>query len=178
MLPNPQSFPSTSRTSTSGYGSTMQPGYSAVQPFPNQQAFLPDHSLHQGTDPNSPATFQQNIQLVQQHVAELQNLARSTLAGIQNAYHPGHSPAQSEANIVALKQALKATADLLLQSGVGALPVLPVPGPGETVAAPTEEQLLSDANRSIKLLYEQLRRNQESAAVVANLLAAPDRGGK
>jgi len=156
----------------------MQPGYTAVQPFPNQQAFLPNHSLHQGVDPNSPTTFQQNIQLAQQNVANLQNLARSALSGIQNAYHSGNSRAQTEANIATLKQTIKATADLLVQSGVGALPVLPIPNPGETVTAPSEQQLLSDANHSIKLIYEQLRRNQESAAVVANLLGAPDRGGR
>ncbi|KAF8060718.1 hypothetical protein FPV67DRAFT_303736 [Lyophyllum atratum] len=178
MLPNPQSFPATSGGNMSGYPSTMQPGYPSGQPFSNQQGFLPDHSLHQGTDPNSPVVFQQNIQIAQENVARLQNTARSALAGIQNAYHPGNSPVQTEADIATLKQTIKSITELLWQTGVGALPVLPIPGPGETVSAPTEQQMLSEANRSIQSIYEQLKRSQESAAVVANLLGALDRGGR
>jgi hypothetical protein len=68
------------------------------------------------------------------------------------------------------------------QTGVGALPLLPLTTePGSTAVPPTEAQLMEDADRSIKLLYEQVKRRQDSAAVVANLLGAPDhaaRGGK
>ncbi|KAF5376996.1 hypothetical protein D9615_007303 [Tricholomella constricta] len=176
MFSNPQSFPSTSGRDMSGYTSTMQPGYSSAQSFPNQQAFtMSDHSLHQGPDPNSPAAFQQNIQIAQEGVARLQNLARSALAGIQNAYHPGNSPAQTEADVATLKQTIQTVTDHLWQSGVGALPLLPIPGPGETSTSPTEQQMLAEANRSIQFIYEQLKRSQDSAAVVANLLGAPDR---
>lgn len=55
------------------------------------------------------------------------------------------------------------------QTGVGALPVLPL-----AVAPPMETQLMEDTNRSIQVLYEKLKRSQESAAVVANLLGAPE----
>lgn len=43
---------------------------------------------------------------------------------------------------------------------------------------PTEAQLLIDANNSIKTLYESLRRKEDSAAVVANLLGVEHRTGR
>ncbi|RDB27287.1 hypothetical protein Hypma_004370 [Hypsizygus marmoreus] len=181
MLSNSQNFASSSSNVISGYPS-MQPSFGAVQSFPsNSGAFLPDHSLHQGTDPNSPEIFKQNIQVAQEHVARLQNLARRALAGIQNAYHPGNSPAQTEADIATLKQTLQTLTDLFWQTGVGALPLLPLGGPDTPVVPPTEQQMMADANRSIQALYEALKRSQDSAAVVANLLGAPDqsaRGGE
>lgn len=67
------------------------------------------------------------------------------------------------------------------QTGIGALPILPLAGTSPPVVPPTEEQLMEDTNRSIQSLYEQLKRSQESAAVVANLLGAPEhnaRGGR
>jgi len=82
MLPS-QGY--SSSTSLSGFPS-VQPNFTSVQAYPNQQNFLPqtlqDHSLHQGTDPNSPEVFKQNLQIVQENVARLQNLARSALAGM------------------------------------------------------------------------------------------------
>jgi hypothetical protein len=60
-------------------------------------------------------------------------------------------------------------------SGVGALPFLPVsPAQDVPFVPPSEQQLIVDTNRSIQALYEKLKRSQESAAVVANLLGAPD----
>jgi hypothetical protein len=38
--------------------------------------------LYQGTDPTSPELFKQNLQLAQEHVARLQDLAVNTLAGM------------------------------------------------------------------------------------------------
>lgn len=66
----------------------------------------------------------------------------------------------------------------MLQSGVGALPLLPIPALGEAMSRPTEQQLLTDVNNSIRLVFEQMKRSQDSAAVVANLLGAADRSSK
>ena len=74
--------------------------------------------------------------------------------------------------------ALDSLMQLLRSTGVGALPVLPPTGTqGEQTTPPTEAQLLADANKSIQMLYESLKRKQESAAVVANLLGADHRTG-
>ncbi|KAF8218982.1 hypothetical protein L208DRAFT_1377811 [Tricholoma matsutake] len=158
--------------------SGFQPAFNSVpvQSFSNQQPFLPpDHSLHQGADPNSPELFKQNIQLVQENVVRLQELAQRASVGIQHAYHPGNSPIETEANIASVKQTLDVIADIMRQSGVGALPLLPVPSATDiSLAPPSEQQLMFDTNRSIQALYDKLKRSQDSAAVVANLLSAPD----
>jgi hypothetical protein len=45
--------------------------------------FLPvQDTLYQGTDPTSPELFKQNLQLAQEHVARLQDLARNALVGM------------------------------------------------------------------------------------------------
>jgi len=60
-------------------------------------------------------------------------------------------------------------------SGVGALPLLPVPTASDApFVPPLEQQLMLDTNRSIRVLYEKLKQRQDSAAVVADLLGAPD----
>ncbi|KAG6906509.1 hypothetical protein DXG01_013563 [Tephrocybe rancida] len=147
----------------SGFAPALPSGFSAESSFPNQQGFLPpEHTLHQGSDPNSPAAFQQNLQIVQERVARLQNLARNTLAGILDR----------------LKQEIQELSQLMLQSGVGALPVLPMPGPSDAISPPTEQQLLAEVNNSIRFVFEQVKRSQDSAAVVANLLGAPGRAEK
>ncbi|KAG6856807.1 hypothetical protein H0H87_000504 [Tephrocybe sp. NHM501043] len=161
------------------YAPPLQTGFSTGPAFPNQQVFLPsEQTLHQAPDPNSPAAFQQSLQNIQERVVRLQNLARSTLARIQNAYHPNNSLMHTEASMRTLKQEIQELSQLMLQSGVGALPVLPMPGPGETISPPTEQQLMTQVNDSIGVLFEQVKRSQDSAAVVANLLGAPDRSAK
>lgn len=136
--------------------SGFQPAFNSVpvQSFSNQQPFLPpDHSLHQGADPNSPELFKQNIQLVQENVVRLQELAQRASVGIQHAYHPGNSPIETEANIASVKQTLDVIADIMRQSGVGALPLLPVPSATDiSLAPPSEQQLMFDTNRSIQAL--------------------------
>lgn len=76
------------------------------------------------------------------------------------------------ADIATLKQGLKVITDTMRQTGVGALPLLPA---GST-AAPSEQQMIHDTGRAVQALYEKLKRSQESAAVVANLLGAPEAG--
>ncbi|KAG6890523.1 hypothetical protein C0995_007723 [Termitomyces sp. Mi166 len=152
----------------SGYTPGVQTGFSAGPTFSNQPEFLSsEQNLHQGTDPSSPAAFHQNLQIVQERVARLQNLARNTLAGISLS-----------ANLGTLKQEIEELSQLMLQSGVGALPLLPIPTSGETLSPPTEQQLLTEVNNSIRFVFEQMKRSQDSAAVVANLLGAPDRTSK
>jgi hypothetical protein len=82
VLPARSTFAS---SSSAGSMSGFQPTFNSapVQSFPNQQTFLPpDHSLHQGADPNSPELFRQNIRIVQEHVVRLQELARRASAGM------------------------------------------------------------------------------------------------
>lgn len=79
------------------------------------------------------------------------------------------------AEISTLKENLQVFSEFMRSSGVGALPLLPKPK-SESDVAPvmTEEMMLADTTKSVKVLYEKLERSQESAAVVANLLNAPD----
>ncbi|KAE9410542.1 hypothetical protein BT96DRAFT_1012065 [Gymnopus androsaceus JB14] len=145
-------------------------------------------SMTMQADQNSIQLFKHNIQVILENVLSLQNVARNTLLGIQNAYHPGSSPTQTEANIVALKQNLEILADLSVHTGVGALPLLPFPpvpththpnslhdpsSSAEESAVPSEAQMITDTDRSIQILFERLKRVQESAGTVANLLQAP-----
>lgn len=81
-------------------------------------------------------------------------------------------------DITAVKQTLQLLFDLLRHSGVGALPLLPLPQSNtQAVIAPTEQQLMNTTASSIHSLYERLRRSQESADVVANLLGAESQRG-
>jgi hypothetical protein len=68
--------------------------------------------------------------------------------------------------IESLKQCIQDLYDTLRHSGIGALPLLAP----NSKSIPNEQQLLSDASRSVQVLYETLKRSQDSAAVVANLL--------
>ncbi|PIL26924.1 hypothetical protein GSI_10062 [Ganoderma sinense ZZ0214-1] len=126
----------------------------------------------QSADLNSPEVFKQNIQIAQAHVARVQGLARSALAGIEHAYHHGASPVQTAEDIAAAKQALLALVEHLRQSGVGALPMaaLDPPGPGPDLGARTDEQLVAEAGRAVQVLYERQKRIQDGAGVVAGLL--------
>ncbi|KIL66737.1 hypothetical protein M378DRAFT_347502 [Amanita muscaria Koide BX008] len=146
-------------------------------------------------DPNSPEVFRQNLQLVQQQTLQVQSLARSALAGIQNAYHPGTNPSQTSADSSNLVQAIHILLEMMRQSGVGALPLLDIPAPSASadptmgsmdiatlgalagvsaaVQVPSEEKLMEDTMNGIKVLFEKQKRTQESANVVANLLGGP-----
>jgi hypothetical protein len=71
-----------------GYSTTFN-----TQGFPTGQNFLQqttsqEHSLHQGADPNSPALFKQNLQLVQQSVLRLQDDAKRALDGMYISFSP------------------------------------------------------------------------------------------
>ncbi|KAJ7189116.1 hypothetical protein C8R46DRAFT_876882 [Mycena filopes] len=170
MLPTQRGYPSAG-PSVPGYPS-LQQHFNPSQPFPTQN-FLPQpasqeqSSLHQGTDPNSPELFKQNLQLVQQNVHRLQDMAKRALEGMQC----------SSADLATLKQAVQILTEQMRQTGVGGLPLLPVPDENHpTPVLPAEEQLIVQTTRAVQLLYDQLKRGQDSAAVVANLLNSTDRG--
>ncbi|KIK68113.1 hypothetical protein GYMLUDRAFT_36942 [Collybiopsis luxurians FD-317 M1] len=167
----PSSQPSTSRDSSNF---AMPASSSMAEMTSNSQSIS---TMQQ--DPNSIPLFKHNIQVILENVLNLQNVARNTLLGIQNAYHPGSSPAQTEANIVALKQNLEILADSSVHNGVGALPLLPFPHVSTNAnstdsasesAVPSEAQMIADATRSIQILFERLKRVQDGASNVANLL--------
>ncbi|EPQ51673.1 hypothetical protein GLOTRDRAFT_112444 [Gloeophyllum trabeum ATCC 11539] len=150
---------------------SAQPNYSQNLNGFYPQQFLsqpfPESSL-QGTDPNSPELFKQNMHIAQELLARISENARSALMSIENAYHPGTSLAQTAAYVTVLKQQIQALVTLMRQSGVGALPLL-TPAMG---VMPPEEQLLADATKGIQFLYEKNKRIQDSAGIVASLLGA------
>lgn len=63
------------------------------------------------------------------------------------------------------------------QSGIGALPLLETDTTGQT-EVPTEAQLTEQAGKGVQVYFEKLKRAQESAAVVANLLSSEHRPQK
>ncbi|KAK0448458.1 uncharacterized protein EV420DRAFT_1338840 [Desarmillaria tabescens] len=162
------------------YGPVLPANYSSsFNPY-QQPPFLPlaAEAMQVQVDPHSPELFKRNITLVRRHVLNLQNEATNALAGIQNAYHPGSSPAQTESNISALKRTLEVLSDVMRHTGVGALPLLPFPQQSAVPqVAPTEQEMMIDVSKSVQVLYERLKRSQESAAVVANLLGTSDAPG-
>lgn len=86
---------------------------------------------------------------------------------------PGCSnQSQTEADIAALKQELQLLSDFMRHTGVGALPLLSTSTGADSEQPPGEQQMTSDTARVIQALYEKLKRSQEGAAVVANLLTS------
>ncbi|TEB29187.1 hypothetical protein FA13DRAFT_1711192 [Coprinellus micaceus] len=143
----------------------------------------PLNGINTPLDQNSPILFKQNLELVQREVVRVQSLAQEVLSGIGGAYCAGMEPMNTKRSIGDLKQAIDSLTSLLRSTGIGALPLLPSPPPPtsafsesgipqqqEVQPVPTEAQLLAYANESVKSLYDSLKRKQDSAAVVANLL--------
>ncbi|KAG2047178.1 hypothetical protein BDR06DRAFT_897938 [Suillus hirtellus] len=135
-------------------------------------------SLHDSihTDPNSPEVLKQNVQIALDHVARIQSLARNCLHGIQSAYQAGNSPAHTTGKyLAALMQGLRTIAEFLRQTGVGAYPMPPAPeSQSASSVPPTEQQLIDTTAREVQVLYERLKRIQESNTVAVNLLGAAD----
>ncbi|KAG1849224.1 hypothetical protein F4604DRAFT_1593606 [Suillus subluteus] len=150
-------------------------------------------SIHTVTDPSSPEMLKQNVQIALDHVVRIQSLARNCLHGIQNAYQAGNSPAhttgkyassyfiivtlrfQFPAELAALMQANRTLAEFLRQTGVGAYPMTPaLESQSASSIPPTEQQLIDTTAREVQVLYERLKRIQESNTVAVNLLGAAD----
>ncbi|KAI5997446.1 hypothetical protein EDD15DRAFT_2129718, partial [Pisolithus albus] len=100
------------------YSMPTLPSNYALAPFFTQE------SSTSVTDQNSPEVFKQNVQIALDQVARIHELARSGLNGMQNAYQVGNSPAQTEADLIALDLALHTLADFLKTTDVGAYPLL------------------------------------------------------
>ncbi|KAF9219509.1 hypothetical protein BS17DRAFT_717146 [Gyrodon lividus] len=129
-------------------------------------------------DPNSPEMFKQNVQIALEHVARVNSLARGTLHVIENAYQAGNNPEQTEADLASLNQAICTLTEFLRQTGVGAYPLPPLDPQSVPYGSPNEQQLIADTTRGVQQLYEQLKRTQESRAVVVNLLGAVEARSK
>ena len=56
-------------------------------------------------------------------------------------------------------------------TGVGALPILPLQSDSEVTPVPTEQQLLTNTTQSLQALYNKVQRSYDSASAVANLLS-------
>lgn len=83
-------------------------------------------------------------------------------------------PCHVAADAGSLRQSLHELAEVLRQTGVGALPLLDPATP--LSALPTEEKLLEDTTASIEAEYAKQKRLQESAVTVVNLLNAVEQG--
>ena len=69
-----------------------------------------------------------------------------------------------------MQQALLALIEVLRQTGVGALPLVP--------SEASEEQLIAATTQAVQALYERHNRMQENAGVVVGLLGAPELVGR
>lgn len=78
------------------------------------------------------------------------------------------------AEIITLRQAIQSLSDILRQTGVGALPLLP-PASSEV---PLEAQLMTDTTKAIQAFYERFKRMQDNSSVVANLLVVTEQSMK
>ncbi|KAI6022212.1 hypothetical protein PISMIDRAFT_120347 [Pisolithus microcarpus 441] len=150
------------------YSISTLPSNYALAPFLSQE------SSTSITDQNSPEVFKQNVQIALDQVARIHELARSGLSGLQNAYQAGNSPAQTEADLIALDQVLHTFADFLKTTGVGAYPLLPSDAQGAASDPLTEQHLIAQMNYEVQFLYEKLKRIQESSGVVAQHLSMLD----
>ncbi|KAJ3481921.1 hypothetical protein NLI96_g7337 [Meripilus lineatus] len=172
MLPVSQNSFSQSSSQTSLYGSLQGLSYTDI---PSSHTFP---TLYDGSFPavdlNSPEAFKQNIHVVLENLARIQSQAKASIDGIEHAYRSGVNPVQTTADILALKQSLQVLADILRQTGVGALPLQPH-GSTEVLS---EAQLMADTTKAIQSFYERFKRMQDNSSVVANLLSMLDQGAK
>ncbi|KAI9512534.1 hypothetical protein F5148DRAFT_1146024 [Russula earlei] len=137
-------------------------------------------------DPNSPVLFKDNIDLAQTQINTVRSLAHEALNAIRSppsamanghpglcskgAYQPGSTPAHAADILATLRQQLRTLDELLYTTGVGSLPLLPP----EATEPFTEEQLADQANKAISTLFTLHTRMQETAAVAASIMAAPE----
>ncbi|KZT71097.1 hypothetical protein DAEQUDRAFT_724459 [Daedalea quercina L-15889] len=129
------------------------------------------------SEAGSSEMFKQNTQLVLSQVSRVQALARSVLLATQHAYQPGNNPIQTAADMAELQQAFQLLAELLRHSGVGALPLRPSPATNAPQQlGEDEERQITEMTAAVQALFEKRKRLEESAGVVASLLAAEKEG--
>ncbi|KAF8646091.1 hypothetical protein AX16_007391 [Volvariella volvacea WC 439] len=175
MLPSSQSYPGAPLPPVYGHGQ----GQYQMQQYLSSQP-LHDRPMHPNVELNSPEHFKQQMQAVLTQIAHVQTLGQNALDGIQNAYHTGNSPTQVEAYVDTLKQTVELLMNMLQQTGIGALPLLPMPILSSLTSTdtshnqppvPNEQKLLEMTEQSIKLLYLRQTKLQSSANVIAGLIA-------
>ncbi|KAI0068143.1 hypothetical protein BV25DRAFT_1818515 [Artomyces pyxidatus] len=125
-------------------------------------------------DPNSPELFKENIKVVQTHISHVQSLARVALDGIERAYHTQANPTQIADQIAALRQSLHTLSELLVSTGVGALPIIPP----DVTQAPSEEELAKQATKAVQLLFNRHSEYQASANIVADIMSVSDQAAR
>ncbi|KIY71571.1 hypothetical protein CYLTODRAFT_450738 [Cylindrobasidium torrendii FP15055 ss-10] len=139
----------------------------------NSAVFTDDFSgeateFHIGAASELAGSFQEpNRAKVVASIQGLREMANTVKASIDTAYHVGTNPAKTEEEIQVLKMTLEQVSHVLRETGLGALPMIVL---GEPI--PSDSQLLTDANRCIDILHQQLMKRQEGAANIANLLHA------
>lgn len=197
MFPAPPNYTSASQLSNFSSSINYSGSGSSDATFSQQylsEAYLPQDALLSGPDMNTPEGFLQNIQTAVGEIEKLQLLVRTVLTSMcvqhplahvctliasfsfrQSAYQPGIAPHHTQANITRLQYQLALTIEFLRQSGVGALPVVPMPSnPTGSMTSmpsiPSEAVLMENTTKNMQILYDQLERKQESAGIVANLL--------
>lgn len=65
---------------------------------------------------------------------------------------------------MALKHAIQVLANVMRETGIGALPLIP-PSPFD------EEELLKECSKGVQALYEKSKKSHDSAKIVSDLLA-------
>jgi len=116
-----------------------------------------------------------NVQVALEQVNRVQSLAREVMFGMENAYQPTTHVSRTTQEILALKAAIAGLDDLLRETGLGALPILPS-GTGLGSPLPfTEEELLGEVLKGVQALYEKSERKHDSAKIVSDLLSQPPR---
>ncbi|KAF8996414.1 hypothetical protein BDQ17DRAFT_1249761, partial [Cyathus striatus] len=142
-------------------------------------------------DQNSPELFKKNLHLAYEGSFRLQRCVQEVMGGIQNAYGEDYTTPHTEESITARNLQLRALNEHLVSSGIGALPLLPLPLPSssaenvsteldgstEQVVPPSEPQMPVDQQRAIEVAFERLRRARESAGVEANLVGGAEGKG-
>ena len=83
------------------------------------------------------------------------------------------------ADITTLKQALQMLSEFMRQSGIGALPLIPLPTESGHPVTPaiTEETILADITRNVGVLYKRMKSSQDSAAIVVSLMGVAEGSG-
>ncbi|KZV74833.1 hypothetical protein PENSPDRAFT_748938 [Peniophora sp. CONT] len=167
--------PSNSQASIFGtHGGSQSTQFGDLSQLPGSSPFGSGQALAeasaQALDQNSPELLKENIKRVQTHVELVRSLALATQHAIEKAYSEGMNPAQATESMQALRQAIISLQELLVSSGVGALPLLP-----EGASTPTEAQLLEMTTKAHNQVWTSRSRSQDASAVVANILSMPDR---
>ncbi|VDB86592.1 unnamed protein product [Peniophora sp. CBMAI 1063] len=166
--------PSNSQASIFGtHGGSQSTQFGDLSQLPGASPFGSSQTLTEAgaqMDQNSPELLKENMKLVQTHVEHVRSLALATQHGIEKAYSEDMNPVQTAESLQNLRQAISSLQDLLISSGVGALPILP-----EGAPTPTEVQLLDMTTKTHNQVWSARSRAQDASAVVANILSMPDR---